>query len=89
MTLPTLALMFSICCYIFYTITTKVLPLLHLLQFVRLKCICNKDSDFDAKARKMKARFVQRGYKGHAMDTAINKSSAINREQLSLLIPET
>ncbi len=30
----------------------------------------------------MNARFVQRGYKGHVLDTAINKSSALNREQL-------
>lgn len=51
-------------------------------QFVRLKHICNKDNDSDVKAREMKTRFVQREYKDHVTDTAINKSKVLNREEL-------
>lgn len=50
-------------------------------QFVRLKHICSEDSDFVEKAREMKARFFQKGYKDHVTDTAISKSRALNREQ--------
>ncbi|XP_077117394.1 uncharacterized protein LOC143773978 [Ranitomeya variabilis] len=51
-------------------------------QFLRIKRICSNSLDFEARAKKMKTRFLERGYSKRSIKRAYNRARNTDRNQL-------
>lgn len=51
-------------------------------QFLRLKRICSKESDYDIQANEMQQRFVQRGYDRKTINKAFERAKEVDRNTL-------